>query len=106
MQQQQQQQQPGRQLLRPTAVQPAHLRELLQQQITSATCCADLHELLVGRQQVLTLKHLAYMVQQVRALTKDLAMFRCRHGQSMNGCDPVCWALFVQDEQSARHFSA
>jgi hypothetical protein len=66
-QQQQQQKQPGRQLLRPTAVQPAHLRELLQQQITSATCCSELHELLLGRQQVLTLKHLSCMVQQVGA---------------------------------------
>jgi hypothetical protein len=53
-------------LVRPTAVQPAHLRELLQQQIERATCWAELHELLLGRRQVLTLKHMAYMVKQVR----------------------------------------
>jgi hypothetical protein len=69
-QQQQQQQQQQRQrsggLVRPTPVQPGHLRELLQQQIDRATCWAELQELLLGRRQVLTLKHMATMVKRVR----------------------------------------
>lgn len=55
----------SRQLLRPAAVSPAHLRELLQQQITCASCWQELQELLLGRRQVLTLKHLAYIVKKV-----------------------------------------
>lgn len=56
---------PSRQLLRPAAVSPTHLRELLQQQITCASCWQELQELLLGRRQVLTLKHLAHIVKKV-----------------------------------------
>jgi antitoxin component HigA of HigAB toxin-antitoxin module len=46
-------------------VPPAHLRELLQQQIDTAGSWSELEQLLLGRRQVLTLKHLARMAQQV-----------------------------------------
>jgi hypothetical protein len=67
-QQQQQWRQQPRSLVRPAALQPTHLRELLQQQIISANCWQELQQLLVARRQVLTLKHLACIVKQVRGL--------------------------------------
>ena len=65
-QQQQQQQRHGQQLVRPVSVAPQQLRRLLQQQVDSASSCGELAELLVGRRQQLTLKHLAGVVRQVR----------------------------------------
>lgn len=64
-QQQQKQQQPPGVLVRPTAVAPSHLRELLQQQITGASCWQDLQALLTGRRSSLTLKHLAHIAGRV-----------------------------------------
>lgn len=52
-------------LLRPTAIPPTLMRKMLQQQIDSATNIWELQELLEGRREMLTLKHLACIVKRV-----------------------------------------
>lgn len=67
-QQRQRQQQEGVALQRPAMLTSSALRQLLQQQIQSATNWQQLQQLITARRDCLTLKHLGLMVMQVRAV--------------------------------------